>query len=304
MDPRSAWCSNDANNAGMPAGALFAASLTDARIDLLDSIWPSLRAAITKAALVGADWFTMSTAFERSVDGVLAAHVGVMEVPMMIDGVMRSVAGLHAVCTAPQFRGRGLARSLIETAIEHAGSRAETVVLHANDPALYGRFGFRPIEQWVWWTPVPSRPRAQPMRRLSADRPDDVAAVHAAFVSRLPVATSLGIGEAAALFVLDEILGCGEFLRLWAVDDLEVVVAGDLEDRVLQIYDIVGTTWPALDELVARVPGRVDRVEVFFAPERWPTQSWRVREAQPMDVLMVRGPFTTSPIAIPPLARF
>lgn len=246
----------------------------------------------------------MSTAFERRVDGrEIAAHAGVLEIPMIIDGDARDVAGIHAVCTAAAHRGRGLGRAVIEAAIEHASTRVETILLHANDAAIYGRYGFRPIEQWVWWTDLPQRPRTTPMRKLSATRPDDVAAIHAAFRGRLPVAESLGIGDAAPLFILDEILACLAFERLWIAEDLGIVVACDLDERVLQIYDVVGTAWPRLDELVARVPGRVDRVEVFFAPERWNDVRWTIREGRPVDVLMVRGRFTDAKIAVPPLAR-
>lgn len=274
-----------------------------ARVDLLASVWPRLRAAIGTAAALGADWFEMSTAFERHVDGVLAAHAGVLRIPMIVDGVARPVAGIHAVCTAQTMRGRGLGRAVLEDAIEYADSWTPTIVLHASDPAIYGRFGFRPVDQWVWWSDVTRSARATPMRRLDAGRPADVAAVHAAFAARLPVAASLGIGEAAALFVLDEVLGCDGFARLWAFDDLGVVVACDVEDGLLQIYDVVGPRWPDLDTVIARVPARVDRVEVFFAPERWPQVAWQRRAARPPDVMMVRGPFTTQPIAMPPLAR-
>lgn len=274
-----------------------------ARLDLLASIWPRLRPAIARAEPLGADWFAMSTAFDHVVGDEVVAHAGVLEIPMVIDGAATRVAGIHAVCTAAAHRGRGLARGVIQAAVAHAEAFAPTIVLHANDPAIYDRFGFRPIDQWVWWRDVDDRRRAAPMRRLSADRPQDVAMVHAAFVDRLPVAASLGIGEAAPLFVLDEILGCDGFARLWALDDLGVVVAADLEDRLLQIYDVVGRTWPPLDELLARAPGRVDRVEVFFAPERWADAAWRVRPGEPVDTLMVRGPFTQAPIGMPPLAR-
>jgi predicted N-acetyltransferase YhbS len=278
-------------------------SRAPSRMALLGSIWPRLVPAITKARTLGADWFAMSTAFDRTIDDRVVAHAGVLEIPMTIDGGATRAAGIHAVCTAPEFRGRGLARAAIEGAIEHAEAWADTIVLHAGDPALYSRFGFQAIDQWVWWTDVDNRPRAAPMRRLSAARPDDVAAVYGAFVGRLPVADALGIGEAAPLFVLDEVLGCDGFARLWVIDDLGVVVACDLEDRVLQIYDIVGPHWPPLDELLARAPGRVDRVEVFFVPERWPSVRWRVREGEPPDVLMARGRFTDRAIAMPPLAR-
>jgi len=274
-----------------------------ARVDLLASIWPRLRPAIDLAAPLGADWFAISTAFERSTDGEITAHAGVLEIPMVIDGDVRLVAGIHAVCTAAAHRGRGLARAVIEDAIEHASARTQTMLLHANDAAIYGRYGFRPIEQFVWWTDIPQRPRTAPMRKLSAARADDVAAIHAGFVARLPVADALGIGDTAPLFVLDEVLACLGFERLWIADDLGVIVACDLEERVLQIYDVVGQRWPPLAELVARVRGRVDRVEVFFVPERWPEVTWTIRDGRPLDVLMVRGPFTDAKIAVPPLAR-
>jgi len=273
-----------------------------ARLTLLGAIWPTLPAAIECAAGAGADWFAMSTAFERMLDGRTVAHAGVLRIPMVIDGIARDVAGIHAVCTAPGVRGRGLGRQVIEAAIDHALDFADTVVLHAVDAAVYARFGMRAVDQWVWWTDIDDRRRAAPMRRLDADVAGDVALVHTAFRGRLPVADSLGVGEAAALFVLDEIIGCGDFARLLALDD-GTVVAADLDERVLQIYDIVGPTWPPLADIVARAPGRVDRVEVFFDPQRWTEVRWRLREARPVDVLMVRGPFTTRPIAIPPLAR-
>lgn len=274
-----------------------------ARIDLLASIWPRLRPAIEIAAPLGADWSSMSTAFERTDAGEITAHAGVLEIPMVVDGNVQRVAGIHAVCTAAAHRGKGLGRAVIEAAIDHASGWADVMLLHANDAAIYGRYGFRSIAQWVWGTEVPQRPRTTPLRKLSASRPEDVAAVHAAFVGRLPVAESLGIGAAASLFVLDEILACLAFERLWIADDLGVVVAFDLEDRMLQIYDVVGPRWPALHELVARMPGRVDRVEAFFVPERWPEVSWTIREGLPIDVMMVRGPFTDADIAMPPLAR-
>lgn len=270
-------------------------------MDLLASCWAMLRPAIPEAARLGARWDELSTAFVEREDGVAIAHAGVLWIPMVIDGEARLVAGIHAVCTAPAHRGRGRARKVIEAALEHASTRAETVVLHANDAAIYGRFGFRPLPQTVWWC-EPSVARAQAMRQLSSDDAADVARVWDAFAGRMPVSQTLGVGEAAGLFVLDEVLACKRFARLWALDDL--VVAADYEDRLLQIYDVVGPRWPSLDELVAHAPGRVDRVEIFFNPDRWPQTRWRTREMESPDVLMVRGRFTEAgEIAIPPMSR-
>jgi GNAT superfamily N-acetyltransferase len=270
-------------------------------MDLLAASWPRLRTAIPEAARLGARWDELSTAFVELEDGRAAAHAGVLWIPMVVDARRVDVAGIHAVCTAELLRGRGLARRVLERAIEWASQRTETIVLHANDAAIYGRFGFRALAQTVWWcdVAVPRVPEPRRMQRLSTS---DVARVFAAFDGRVPVSERVGVGEAAALFVLDEILACDRFARLWALDDL--VIACDLEDRVLQIYDVVGPRWPPLEEIVAAAPGRVDRVELFFMPDRWASRRWRTREMSPPDVLMVRGPFSAdAEIAVPPLAR-
>jgi predicted N-acetyltransferase YhbS len=270
-------------------------------MDLLAASWAMLRPAIPEAARLGASWDQLSTAFVERREGVAVAHAGVLWIPMVIDGEARPVAGVHAVCTAAAHRGHGLARKVIEAAVEHALERADTVLLHANDAAIYGRFGFRSLAQTVWWC-EPSVTRAPAMRQLSSDDTDDVARVWDAFAGRVPVSQTLGVGEAAGLFVLDEVLACRRFARLWALDDL--VVAADYDERLLQIYDVVGPRWPSLDELVAHAPGRVDRVEIFFNPDRWPETRWRTREMSSPDTLMVKGPFTqASEIAIPPMSR-
>lgn len=73
------------------------------------------------------------------------------------DGVLVAMAGerlrpagwteISAVCTAPEFRGRGLAARLVLAVTEHVHSRGDRAFLHVIDgnpaQALYERIGFR-----------------------------------------------------------------------------------------------------------------------------------------------------------------
>ena len=43
-----------------------------------------------------------------------------------------------------------------------------------------------------------------------------------------------------------------------------IIVAADLEDRLLQIYDVVGRAWPSLDELLARIRDIRSSEKVFW----------------------------------------
>ncbi len=276
---------------------------------LLAAHWPRLASVIPRARSLGADWTRMSTPFVRLEGDEPVAHVGVLEIPLVIDGTPVTAAGVHAVCTAAPWRGRGHSRALMERALAWADARTDTVVLHANDPALYERYGFRAVPQFVWTTPAPEVARTRPMPVLSDRRSADVATVFRSFRGRVPVAETLGVGEAAELFVLDEVLGTGGFARLWWSERLGCVVAAQIdeddegEDDVLRIYDVVGPRFPTLSEIVAEIDGQITRVEVYFAPERWPQHEWVPRPLASPDTLMVRGRFTDAAIAVPPLAR-
>ncbi len=270
--------------------------------ELLCSVWPALCDRVPAAADLGARWAEMSTAFIEREDGLPVAHAGVLEIPLLVAGEPRRAAGIHAVCTSEAHRGRGFARRVIERAIAHAEDRADLVLLHASAPELYAPFGFSPVAQRVFHCDRPEG-RGPSLRRLAAT-PEDVALVRRLFVARAPVSHVLGVRDAADIFLLDECLGCGTLRRLWFAEDLDVVIALDVADRVAQIYDIVGPSLPPLAEITRRIPGRFDRVELFFAPDRFPGPRWRTRVMQPPDVFMVRGPFAPGDeIAIPPLAR-
>lgn len=104
-------------------------------LPLLGMIWPRLPAAIERARGWGADWDAHSQPFVHMENDEVVAHAGVME-------ITPSVAGIHAVCTHPRHRGRGLLRQTMARALEWVEARYPTAVLWANDPAIYGRFGF------------------------------------------------------------------------------------------------------------------------------------------------------------------
>jgi predicted N-acetyltransferase YhbS len=272
-------------------------------IALLSRVWPGLATAIPTAARLGARWEEMSTPFTVAEGGAVLAHAGLLEIPLVLDGRAVAAVGVHAVCSAPEARGRGHARRVIEAALDHAAART-TVVLHANDAALYRKFGFRDVEQVAFVADAPRGPKATPMRRLSHHDADDVALVHTAFAGRTPVSHVLGVRGAAELFVLDEVLGTRGFARLWHAEDLGAVVACDLDDaHVLQIYDIVAGRLPSVADIVARVPGRVDAVELLFVPDLIGGR-WSTRPLAPPDVFMVKGTLVGArELVLPPLAR-
>jgi ribosomal protein S18 acetylase RimI-like enzyme len=91
-----------------------------------------------------------------------------------MDGVNPALVHLFQMWVAPECRGRGVARGLLDTALGWARERnarfVELEVTHGNSAAarLYERAGFRAVN-----APVPMRPGSglmlQPMRLVLAD---------------------------------------------------------------------------------------------------------------------------------------
>jgi GNAT superfamily N-acetyltransferase len=142
-------------------------------LELLGRMWTKLPGAVVRARGWGVDWCEVSTPFVQHEAGRIVAHVGVLEIPVVLDGQQRTVAGIHAVCTHPDHRRRGHMRAAMERALAWVDARYQTALLWANDPGIYGRFGFVAREESMFVGPVRGGPvRA---RALSLEQPGDVA---------------------------------------------------------------------------------------------------------------------------------
>ena len=102
----------------MPSSAL------DPRLAaLLGRVWPRLPAGVARAGALGFAWTDVSTPFVRREGERVVAHVGVVELPLVIAGRRVRVGSIHAVCTDPDRRGRGLARGLMQETLAACAGR-------------------------------------------------------------------------------------------------------------------------------------------------------------------------------------
>jgi ribosomal protein S18 acetylase RimI-like enzyme len=122
------------------------------------------RGHLRRLALVGPEGLRSSA---KRYD--FAARLGAATVP---------VAGIGAVFTAPDRRGRGHARELIEAMVEDAARRGCTFVLLFSEigPAYYERLGFHALARRVVTLEV-VRGRGAPAVLVRSAEPGDLAAV-------------------------------------------------------------------------------------------------------------------------------
>jgi predicted N-acetyltransferase YhbS len=286
--------------------ASFRSAVAHARprlVELLDEAFPGMGLRLKAARAWGADWSLAATNFVvPGSDGPLA-HAALLSLPLVVDGRPREVGYLHAVCTHPEHRGRGLARAVIEAALTASEELHETQILLTSDPALYARFGFETVpEHGARYTPpAPAGGtrgnEAVPLEATARGHLDVLARI---VRERAPVSAALGVGAERAIYTLNECLSP----IMW-IEPLDVVVVWYMAGDVLSLHDVSGPTLPTLDDLLAYAPAPVRRIDFHFSPDRFLAPGTAGVEWMPLargPVLMARGPLAAkgARIMLPP----
>lgn len=270
---------------------------------VLASAFPSLPVKVDAARALGFDWDAVTTPFVEVVDDRIVAHVGVLDVPLRLDGRAVRVAGIHAVCTLPAYRRRGCYRRAMERALAFVEPRWELAQLYTDEPVLYEPFGFRVVTTRRWeadrtadLTPDPARP---------IDATTDLPALTAALARRAPLSDRYSSADDGWLFGIDALLSTGDLSLVWRVPALDAFVAGRLDgDGRFTLCDVIALALPDWPALSTRLPGR-GPVRLAFTPDRFPEARARLLGPADDGCYMVRGPFPLEgqEFAVPPLCQ-
>lgn len=285
-----------------------------ALFDLLERVFPGIGRGVEALRRLGAAWESVSTPYIEREGERVVAHVGLIELPIVLAGRLVAVGTLHAVATDPDFRGRGLFRRLMGEVLDDSAGRYAALILTTEHPEYYTPFGFRhvPEHRFVarrgdWFLPEagrsgamadtraaqpphPSQPPQPFGRRLDLDDPTDLERLHRLLATRQPISNRVGVGPEKAVFLFNE----GR-RPLWWLEELDLVVCAELDGSILRLYDLVAPHLPSIEALWARVPAAVSEIHLHFAADVIAPEA--EAEAYVLDhdgpsFLMVRGPFT------------
>ncbi|PPS43589.1 GCN5-related N-acetyltransferase [Chroococcidiopsis sp. TS-821] len=240
------------------------------------------------ARVLGAAWETASTPFIQFNDGVAVSHVGVLEIPLLVMGEKLMVGGIHAVATHPEYRRRGYYREIMTEVLDYCDRRYETLVLTTSQPKLYEPFGFRVVEEHKFVAQCEVKESSERLRLLDFADSSDIKLLHRLLETRTPVSNVVGVlpQQEKALFCVNEATR-----PLYYAEDLDVIFCMEIEDDRLQLFDVVGTNIPTINELLARLSHPIKETVVYFSPDRLDVTFQAIPHVLDKAFLMVRGKF-------------
>lgn len=232
---------------GGPAACYRDPSARASLMALLDDGFPGLAGKIAVAAAAGWDWGAVTEPFVRWEDREAVAHVGVLAHRVVLAGEVREVAGIHAVVTRSDRRGRGLARSLLAEALAWADARFDVTKLGTGVPEVYAGHGFRAFRLHRFVVDhAGGEDRGRPV--------DDVGRFWRIVGERDPVSHRFASLDPGWLVGIDLALQGRTVADLVALDPLDAVVDWRVVDGVLIVEDVFSRALPPLADLLALAP--------------------------------------------------
>ena len=194
----------------------------------------------------------------------VVANVSANIIRTRVKSVDKAFIQIGTVMTDPAYRGRGLARHLMEEVMARYGGNSDGVYLYANDSVLdfYPKFGFVIAQEHQY--SLPARKSGEPVRRLDVDDPSDRALLIETYLahsnphSALPVLGNTGL----LMFY------CGQFMKscVYEIPGMDAVAVAEHDGGRMIVYDVFGGNAPLRDILNALAAEDTQTAVLGFTP--------------------------------------
>ncbi|MGF0537602.1 GNAT family N-acetyltransferase [Agrobacterium sp. ES01] len=239
--------------------------------------------------------------------GRVVANLSAFSLPMMIDGQVRRCGGWQSGAVLPEYRGRGLFRSLIQRMFERCEEAGfESLVLLTDKPTLYTPYEFEVLPQHIFKASVPGDGSREQTRMLDLAIPDDVDLLSRHLDQRIPVSSRFSVCCHSRMFFLNCHLITGVHLTLM---ERSGVIIGwrKTTDGETELLDIIGPCIPSLADIAQSLSWDEKCIRIGFPPDKIGVENVDIRQDDDDLVLMMRGPIEHRPkraFRLTPMADF
>ncbi|WP_197277482.1 GNAT family N-acetyltransferase [Bacillus sp. FJAT-27245] len=198
------------------------------------------------------------------------ANVSVNRIGLLMEGVERRGVQIGTVMVHPDFRGKGLSRSLMERVLADFEGIYDVMYLFANQSVLdyYPKFGFAQKKETLFSLPflgscgVSSRR----IRKLNMEDVRDRELLFEMAKKRIPVSSmfsATGTEELLMFYCLNVFKHC-----IFYLEGEECIAIYEKEAGELQLFDLISSNHLDLSSILEKIAGEeTEKVVFHFTPE-------------------------------------
>ena len=263
---------------------------------------------------LGFVWEDISKPFCVFKEGTIRAHAGVITLPCIVEGKMKKIAAIHAVCVHPEHRGGGFGREVMQQALEYTKCAHDNTILFTNIPVFYEKLQFHPIQEHYFRLLHFKKNEGKSITPLRVDDENHVKLLRRLLVNRVSLSSiffNLECGHITAFNTIgSSYLGSSYsiFCNLYYIEELDSIIWCEKKDGVLKIFDIFTSQAQVINlhgnQFFYRIldyVGASNDVFLFFTPDLLNIEAEAIPYESDEDVLMTLHPsfFQKKPFMIP-----
>lgn len=242
-------------------------------------------------------WTSSYTPFSIEDNGRILSNVSANDMYLLWNGCPIHALQLGTVMTAPDSRGHGFSRRIMEHIMEQVAPNYDLIYLFANESVLdfYPRFGFVPYTETEYsmdlTQPLPS-PHA--IRPLDITCSSDLDVLHRLVKDTRPVSPVLSMEKNPGLLRFYLEVQCPELA--FYIENLDAIVAVEYDGDTVCLMDVLSERAFSLPEIVSSVKGNCTRLTLGFTPS--PTGTDCLIEQRPLPMELFLRSTSASPIML------
>jgi predicted N-acetyltransferase YhbS len=220
----------------------------------------------------------------------IVSNVSVNTIELILNGQKKSAVQIGTVMTHPDYRGRGLAASLMKTVLKEYENKCELIYLFPNVNALgfYHRFGFSALQESTFTKEIHVAAENKiMMRKLNISNEGDLKIVTKLAAERLPNSSIFGADKAGHILTWYAVNVFAD--NIYYLEDKGTIAIFDVEGETLNLYDVISRDEVELDEVLNRIAAfGVKRVKYYFTPQ--PKDIGKKEKIEdPDDLMFIKG---------------
>ncbi|WP_088034050.1 GNAT family N-acetyltransferase [Evansella clarkii] len=233
------------------------------------------------------DSYVCYSFFDR---GEIAANVSASKLDIVMEGQKISAVQIGTVMTAPEFRNKGLAATLLNKVLEKYESIADIIYLFANESVLtfYPKFGFNMVRENSYSLRLDVSNSASPLRKLEPGSREDMEMIGRLYEKKALLSRKIDVEQAKGILLFH----CLHTFRdsMYYSSQENAVLIYKIEGEKLHIYDVICTRKMLFHEVIGNIPCENIREIIFHFTPDFPDMkpSSRVKQAE-NDVLFVKN---------------